>query len=197
MAENGLVSGREVINDNDLMISGTWVNKYTGEVINVMNSVTEGNNMLIITDKGQISMDEFSRDYIQTEDPSQFQGINNQYQDLRHLVGGGEQTTQDFQENYLDIPLGDIKKSSKPNEENKKENSILKKFFDKIDNKDKLLSIEFDPTILPKKELQTIITYLDVSLGEIAEYISNNIFSKQYVKKIILDKLSDIIFNKE
>lgn len=194
--ESTMVSGREVINDNDLMISGTWVNKYTGEIVNVMNSVTEGNNMIIITDKGQISMDEFSKDYIQTDDPSQFQGVNNQFQDLRHLVGGGS-SQQSLSENYLDIPFNDIKSSAKQYEDKPKENQILKKFFDKIDNKDKLLSVDFDPTILPKKELQTLITYLDVSLSEIAEYISDNVFSKQYIKNIVLEKLSDIIFNKD
>lgn len=50
------------------MVSGTWMNKLTGEVVNVRDSIIDGDNMLIITDKGHISMNEFSNNYIQASD---------------------------------------------------------------------------------------------------------------------------------
>ena len=67
----GKIESREFLpdqNDGGIGISGRWLNKRTGQTINIRNSVMDGDNMIIITDKGQISMTEFSRDYIQASD---------------------------------------------------------------------------------------------------------------------------------
>ena len=50
------------------MISGKWTHRLTGETINVRSSVMEGDNMVIITDKGMIDMMDFSQHYIQVSD---------------------------------------------------------------------------------------------------------------------------------
>lgn len=49
-------------------ISGKWLNKRTGNQIMVRDSIIDGDNMMILSDIGQISMDEFSRDYIQVSE---------------------------------------------------------------------------------------------------------------------------------
>lgn len=47
------------------MIQGRWINRLNGNVINVRDSIINGDEMLLITDKGQISMEDFSRNYVQ------------------------------------------------------------------------------------------------------------------------------------
>jgi primase-polymerase (primpol)-like protein len=47
------------------MIQGKWINRMNGNIINVRDSIINGDEMLLITDKGQISMDDFSRNYVQ------------------------------------------------------------------------------------------------------------------------------------
>ena len=67
----GKITGREFLpedNNGSMGISGIWMNKRTGQKVNVRQSIQDGDNMIIITDKGQISMEVFSRDYIQASD---------------------------------------------------------------------------------------------------------------------------------
>lgn len=47
------------------MIQGKWINRLNGNIINVRDSIINGDEMMLITDKGQISMDDFSRNYVQ------------------------------------------------------------------------------------------------------------------------------------
>ena len=47
------------------MIQGKWINRLSGEVINVRDSIINGDEMMLITNKGQISMEDFSRNYVQ------------------------------------------------------------------------------------------------------------------------------------
>ena len=54
--------------DEMMQIQGDWINKNTGQKIHVKNSVIDGDQMIIITNLGQLSMDEFSRNYIQVSD---------------------------------------------------------------------------------------------------------------------------------
>lgn len=53
---------------NDQMISGKWMNKFTGQVIYVRDSVIDGDQMVIITGNGTLTMDEFANNYIQASD---------------------------------------------------------------------------------------------------------------------------------
>jgi len=50
------------------MISGKWMNKMTGDTIIVKNSVMDGEEMVIMTNKGVLNMSEFSMNYIQVSD---------------------------------------------------------------------------------------------------------------------------------
>jgi len=53
---------------NDFSISGKWFNKTTGKIINVRDSIIDGDNMIIVTDVGNMNMNEFSDNYIQMSD---------------------------------------------------------------------------------------------------------------------------------
>jgi hypothetical protein len=46
-------------------IKGKWINRRTGNIINVRDAFISGDDMVVMTDKGQISMNEFSNNYIQ------------------------------------------------------------------------------------------------------------------------------------
>ena len=50
------------------MISGKWMNKMTGDTVIVKNSVMDGEEMVIMTNKGVLNMSEFSMNYIQVSD---------------------------------------------------------------------------------------------------------------------------------
>lgn len=54
--------------DGGFSITGNWMNKNNGQVIFVKDSVIDGDNMLIITNRGTIDMNTFSNDYIQVSE---------------------------------------------------------------------------------------------------------------------------------
>ena len=45
------------------MISGKWMNKMTGDTVIVKNSVMDGEEMVIMTNKGVLNMSEFSMNF--------------------------------------------------------------------------------------------------------------------------------------
>ena len=112
---------RENGNQDSLTISGQWMNKYTNDVITVLNNVIEGDKMTLITDKGAIDMDDFG-DYIQME-PGQDVGMsvtstnnqqpNNQYKEL--IVEDDDITAVNDMTNS---DLLDVKLSNKKNPNN-------------------------------------------------------------------------------
>ena len=126
----GKITGREFLpedNNGSMGISGIWMNKRTGQKVNVRQSIQDGDNMIIITDKGQISMEVFSRDYIQASDEIYDESgkvIDNQPmemdEDLSAIMdyenGGGNYNPQPIQQ----APVVN------PNDQ------IIKKVFDKL-----------------------------------------------------------------
>lgn len=49
-------------------ISGRWINRQTGKIVNVRDSIIEGDDMIVITDTGNINMMDFSRNYVQASE---------------------------------------------------------------------------------------------------------------------------------
>lgn len=54
--------------EDTTMIAGKWMNKNTGDIINVKNSIISGNDMIVITDAGEIDMVSFSKNFVQVSD---------------------------------------------------------------------------------------------------------------------------------
>lgn len=71
------------------MVSGEWMNKFTGEVVTVRDSIIDGDNMLIITNKGHIDMRDFSDNYIQASDTL--------YDEKGNIIGHEDINIKDFQ----------------------------------------------------------------------------------------------------
>lgn len=171
----GKIESREFLpsqNDSGIGISGRWLNKRNGQMINIRNSVMDGDNMIIITDKGQISMTEFSRDYIQASDDI--------YDETGKVIGHEEVKHEDYTENpdWLQIQemmntphMHNVNQPKKPvintNEQ------IIKKVFDKLTTYPKInVDIKWDD--FPEAQMQTLVNFLDISIDDISKYIIKN-----------------------
>lgn len=181
--------------DESLQISGVWMNKYTGDIVRVHNNIIDGDQMILITDKGQITMNEFSDNYIQASEDI----YNDQGQIIDHAPVAIDEI-KISQPSILDIPIGmttsNYTQVIKENntEKNKQTEEpeafkILDKFFNKIDNKENLITIDIDFNILPKEKLETIVDYMDISVEELSQYIAKKIVNTENLPNIIFNKL--------
>lgn len=181
--------------DESLQISGAWMNKYTGDIVHVHNNIIDGDQMILITDKGQITMNEFSDNYIQASEDI--------YNDKGQIIDHAPVAIDEIkisQPSILDIPIGmttsNYTQVIKENntEKNKQTEEpeafkILDKFFNKIDNKENLITIDIDFNILPKEKLKTIVDYMDISVEELSQYIAKKIVNTENLPNIIFNKL--------
>lgn len=181
--------------DESLQISGAWMNKYTGDIIRVHNNIIDGDQMILITDKGQITMNEFSDNYIQASEDI----YNDQGQIIDHAPVAIDEI-KISQPSILDIPIGMTtsnytqvikENNTEKNKQTEEPESfkILDKFFNKIDNKENLITIDIDFNILPKEKLETIVDYMDISVEELSQYIAKKIVNTENLPNIIFNKL--------
>ena len=181
--------------DESLQISGAWMNKYTGDIIRVHNNIIDGDQMILITDKGQITMNEFSDNYIQASEDI----YNDQGQIIDHAPVAIDEI-KISQPSILDIPIGMTtsnytqvikENNTEKNKQTEEPESfkILDKFFNKIDSKENLITIDIDFNILPKEKLETIVDYMDISVEELSQYIAKQIVNTENLPNIIFNKL--------
>ena len=181
--------------DESLQISGTWMNKYTGDIVRVHNNIIDVDQMILITDKGQITMNEFSDNYIQASEDI--------YNDKGQIIDHAPVAIDEIkisQPSILDIPIGMTtsnytqvikENNTEKNKQTEEPESfkILDKFFNKIDNKENLITIDIDFNILPKEKLETIVDYMDISVEELSQYIAKKIVNTENLPNIIFNKL--------
>ena len=177
------------------MINGVWLNKNTGERVTVSNTIIDGNNMIIITDKGQIDMNEFSQNFIQASDDifdESGKVIGNQPINANDIVVANTNNNSQIYHNDIDV----IVKSSKGKTNNLKEPDeykVLEKFFNKLDNIEDLISIDIDFEKLPIDKLKTLIEYLDIDKEIIAEYMSEKLIDISTIKNIMSNKVEQYL----
>ena len=171
----GKIESREFLpsqNDSGIGISGRWLNKRNGQIINIRNSVMDGDNMIIITDKGQISMTEFSRDYIQASDDI--------YDETGKIIGHEEIKHEDYAENpdWLQIQetintprMHNVNQPKKPVINTN--DQIIKKVFDKLTTYPKI-NVDIKWNDFPEAQMQTLVNFLDISIDDISKYIIKN-----------------------
>ena len=168
----GKIESREFLpsqNDSGIGISGRWLNKRNGQMINIRNSVMDGDNMIIITDKGQISMTEFSRDYIQASDDI--------YDETGKVIGHEEVKHEDYAENPDWLQIQETINTSRMHNVNQPakpvintNDQIIKKVFDKLTTYPKInVDIKWDD--FPEAQMQTLVNFLDISIDDISKYI--------------------------
>ena len=185
----GKITGREFLPENDnngMGITGTWMNKRTGQKVNVRQSVQDGDNMIIITDRGQISMDVFSRDYIQASDEIYDESgkvIDNKPMEMDEDLGA----IMDYENGNTGMPVYESIPVVNPNDQ------IIKKVFDKLTSFPKVkVDVQWDD--FPEAQINTLVNFLDVKVADISNYIINNYVNSQAlsesIDKILKDKLS-------
>jgi len=185
----GKVTGREFLPDNDsgaMGISGIWMNKRTGQKVNVRQSVQDGDNMIIITDKGQISMEVFSRDYIQASDEiynESGQIIDNKPMEMDEDLSAIMDYENNTSPTYNQVPAPVIN----PNDQ------IIKKVFDKLSSFPEV-NVEIKWDDFPEAQINTLVNFLDVKIEDISAYIVNNYINSKAlsnsIDKILTDKLN-------
>ena len=189
----GRIESREYMPEQDgsgMGLTGRWLNRQTGQVVNVRNTIIDGENMLIITDNGQIPMTIFSRDYIQASDEI--------YDESGKVVGHEAVTVEDYGQNddwaqIQEALKGNLSQSQVQQPVINHNDSIIKKVFDKLTSFPEVeVNIKWDN--FPDAQINTLVNFLDVKLEDISTYIINNYVNNQAlsesVKKILEDKLN-------
>lgn len=186
------------------MIQGKWINRITGNIINVRDSIINGDEMLLITDQGQINMEDFSRNYVQAS--------TDIYDERGNIIGQEAIDPEDIvmtskqKVNNPKVNKATIDRDSKLQEDILPEDmsqitsvnnvDLLHTPIDTTSNnnykepeseKTKLIKTIFEksvqPTInldiewaaFPKNELEMLMNYFGVTQDEIADYISTTI----------------------
>jgi hypothetical protein len=186
------------------MIQGKWINRITGNIINVRDSIINGDEMLLITDQGQINMEDFSRNYVQAS--------TDIYDERGNIIGQEAIDPEDIvmtskqKVNNPKVNKATIDRDSKLQEDILQEDmsqitsvnnvDLLHTPIDTISNnnykepeseKTKLIKTIFEksaqPIInldiewaaFPKNELEMLMNYFGVTQDEIADYISTTI----------------------
>ena len=182
--------------DTNLSISGKWINKMTGDVIQVVNNVIDGDDMILVTDKGTISMGEFSNNYIQASEDI--------YDENGKKIGTEEIDTSQILNNINNIknfnkininnefePIEEIKpQEEKKNVENTEIN-MLDKLFSKIKTDPEIkLTIKWEE--FPKEEIKMLKTYFDITDENIGNYINNKYLKNDILNNAIGDFLKSL-----
>lgn len=163
------------------MITGQWINKRTGKTINVRNTIIDGDNMIIISDAGQIGMEEFSRDYIQASDEI--------YNEDGKVIGHEKMNFSPMEiENTITRPIK--KEVAKKKEVESESDKIIRKMFSKILSAPKI-NISIDWIDFPKEQLKTLIDYLDVSMDDISRYIIKNYMNESDIAIVLKEVLEE------
>ena len=175
---------------------GKWVNKQTGEEVFVRDSFVDGDNMIIMTDKGQLTMKEFTN-YIQCEDgeivptladlygkpdPSLLSRIN-QGIDVEDRINVNKSNNNST---ITTINTTVEKKKENPNY------NLIKKVFDK--NKiERTINFEIVEDEWPFKEFNMLVNVLDVPIKDICDYVIDNYLDKEHLSQSLSEYFSQHI----
>ena len=185
----GKVQGREFEPGTDgsgMGIEGIWMHRQTGQKIRINQTVQDGDNMIIITDKGQLPMEIFSRDYIQVSDDI--------YDESGKVVGKSEPTNDDvaaIAEYEKEFGVDPLVPQSTPTSAPINNEQIIKKVFDKLTSVPKIeVDVKWDD--FPEAQINTLVEFLDVKFEDISAYII-----KKYVNvEALALELTDILKEK-
>jgi len=177
------------------MISGKWINKKTGLVVNVRDSfMDDSNNMVLMTDKGQLSMEEFSKYYIQASD--EVYDESGKVVDTKPVNNAelGIQGGTVVSGNEAPLVADDIYSNSQPASASNNipinNFNLIDKIFKKIDSRP-IADLNIEWFGFPSEELMMLVNYFDVELSDIATYISKNLINENLLKDALTKFLAD------
>ena len=172
--------------------AGKYIHKSTGQIIHVRDSFQDGDNLVIMSDQGQLSMKEFG-EYFQVEE-----GEDMYIPNIQDLYGGQKTNNQQLlaQINQGLDPEDRIKLSNK-NDQNKIANTavstvkkvvenknydLIKKVFDKYPI-ERTINFEIVENEWPFKEFSMLVNVLDVPLKDICDYVIENFLDKDHLSE--------------
>lgn len=174
---------------------GKYVHRQTGNTIYVRDSVQDGDHLLIISDKGQLTMSEFC-EYIQVEDGEDIYipNISDLYADKKPNQQLLAQINQGIdpedrigvnkpkqEENVLTKGLGEQKKPEEPKNKNYE---LIKKVLDKFPI-ERTINFEIVEEEWPFKEFNMLVNVLDVPIKDICDYVIDNFFDKEHLSSAL------------
>lgn len=169
------------------MISGTWINRKTGQKIVVRDSfIDDSNNMFLNTSIGQLSMNEFSRDYIQASDE-----IYDEHGKVieEKPVNPNEVSFANNDEPLEADPIFTNQGSMPMGGQSINNFELIDKIFKKTESRPEAnLSIKWAD--FPEKELSMLVSYFDVQIEDIAAYIGKYLINEDLLKDALADFLS-------
>lgn len=167
----GKIESREYLPGDDgsgMGLTGKWMNKRTGKAVNIRQTIQDGDNMIIISDQGQIPMEVFSRDYVQVSDDI--------YDDSGKVVGHEEATNSDIgaiEEYEKMYGVDPLVPQATPTVAPINNEQIIKKVFDKLSSYPQIdVNIKWDN--FPEAQINTLVEFLDVNIDDISAYIIKN-----------------------
>ena len=185
------------------MISGKWMNKMTGDTIIVKNSVMDGEEMVIMTNKGVLNMSEFSMNYIQVSDevydehgnvvgnealnieqiPQQTQ--NTPALDYSTLTRGlTQQDLHNIQQQVQPVAVAPVEDE---------DTMLIRRILKKVSPPEVISTIEW--TTYPTKQLE-MLEMLGVDPNKIVEYFVNQI-NAETIRKSINHQIAKSLFTEE
>jgi len=195
---------------DEFNITGKWINKNTGEELYVKNNIIDGDQMILITNKGTISLADFSNNYISVSDEI--------YDESGNVIGHDDNNTTIVKPQSKPSPVKKVQtiddqeylikdqvvtvQSTLKNTATKKETkkipanidtdySLVEKLFNKVKSKPIIdLKIEWDD--LPVEQILTLVNFLDININDISTYIYNTYFNEDEIK----EKINETIKNK-
>ena len=174
------------------MISGKWMNKKTGETIIVRDSfMDDSNNMILLTSKGNMNMDEFSKYYIQASDElydSTGKVIGNEPVSPNEIKFSNDTPVMNKTNSYsLNTPFVD-KPITKINNTTLNNFDLIDKIFKKIESKP-FADLKIEWADFPEKELSMLVNYFDVELDDIAAYIGKYLINEDLLNEALANFL--------
>ena len=166
------------------MISGTWINRKSGQKIVVRDSfIDDSNNMFLNTSIGQLSMNEFSRDYIQASDEiydEQGKVIEEKPVNFNEVSFAGNDEPLEADPIFANQGSMTMGGQSINNFE------LIDKIFKKTESRPEAnLSIKWAD--FPEKELSMLVSYFDVQIEDIAAYIGKYLINEDLLRNALAD----------
>lgn len=178
------------------MISGKWINKNDGSIISIRNTVMDGDNIILITDKGELDMNSFSKNYIQVSDETYDNNGNvvstNDKFDISEITPNYNETgvntfdnetfnklTKGIATTYQQNANSSIHIETTNNSDNFK---LIDKVFSKVKHEPSI-NIDISWIDFPNDKVQMLMDTFDVDKNEISEYIYNKYLNKDIIIK--------------
>ena len=186
------------------MISGKWINKNDGSIISIRNTVMDGDNIILITDKGELDMNSFSKNYIQVSDETYDNNGNvvstNDKFDISEMTSNYNETSVNTFDNetFNKLTKGianthhqNANSSIHIETTNTSDNfKLIDKVFSKVKHEPSI-NIDISWIDFPNDKVQMLMDTFDVDKNEISEYIYNKYLNKD----IIINSVSKYFTN--